>query len=50
MIVSMFPSLPYCALDIFAIRKRVNQGREYGLEFPAGIFIFVDLSFKQAKK
>ena len=32
MIVFMSLYLNYCALDIFAIGKRVNRGGEYGLE------------------
>ena len=32
MIVFMFLSLNYCALDIFVTEKRVNRGGEYGLE------------------
>ena len=32
MIVSMFLSLLHCVLDIFATRKRVNHGGEYGPE------------------
>ena len=39
MIISMFLSLLRCALDIFATEKRVNHGREYGMEIPA-IFLF----------
>ena len=34
MIVSMFLSLPHCALHIFANRKRVNHEGEYRLEIP----------------
>ena len=34
MIVSMFLSLPRCALDIFATGKQVNHGGDYGLEIP----------------
>ena len=39
MIVSMVPSLPHCALDIFATEKRVNHGEKYKREIPA-IFCF----------
>ena len=39
MIASMFASLPHCALNIFAIGKRVN----YGGEFSLPIFIFMYL-------
>ena len=39
MIVSMFLSTPYCALDIFTTRKPVDYGGEYGLDIPA-IFHF----------
>ena len=37
LIVSMFLSLPQCALEIFATGKRVNHGGKYGLEIPANV-------------
>ena len=51
MIVSMFLSLLCCALDIFATVKRVNHGREYGLEIFANIYLYGPEKFiKLAKK
>ena len=41
MIVSMFLSLPHCALDIFATGKRVNHGGQYGLEIQANFHFYV---------
>ena len=45
MIVSIFLSLPHCALDIFATGKHVNQRDEYGVEIPKNFSsnIFMDL-------
>ena len=39
--ISMTVSLPHCALDIFATRKRVNHGGEYGLEIPENFHFLV---------
>ena len=40
MILCMFLYLPRCALDIFATGKRVNHGRDYGLEIPANFHFY----------
>ena len=51
MIVSMFLSLLRCTLDIFANVKRVNHGREYGLEILANIYLYEPANvIKLAKK
>ena len=51
MIVSMFLSLPHCALDIFATGKRVKHGGEYRLEIPADFHLYVpEKAIKLAKK
>ena len=38
--ISIIVSLAHCALDIFATRKRVNQGGKYGLEIPANFYFY----------
>ena len=51
MVVSMFLSLPYCALDIFATGKRVNHGGEHGLEISANFHFYgPEKAIKLAKK
>ena len=40
MIVSIFLSLPHCALNIFTTAKRVNHGED-GLEVPANFDDYV---------
>ena len=51
MIVSMFLSLPYCALGIFAAVKRVKHGGEYGLEIYANFHFYgPEKTIKLAKK
>ena len=40
LIVSMFLSLPHCALGIFATGKHVNHGVEYGLEIPVNFHFY----------
>ena len=40
MIVSMFLSLPYCALKILATGKRVNNEGKYSLEIPANFHFY----------
>ena len=37
MIVSIFSSLSYCALDIFATGKHFNHRDEYGLAIPTNL-------------
>ena len=48
-ILSMFTSLPYCVLDMFATGKRVKNGHEQGLKIPGNIYA-PDKSIKLAKK
>ena len=51
MTVSMFLSLPHCALDIFATEKRVNHGREQGIKIPVNFqFYGLENDNKLAKK
>ena len=51
MIVSMFLSLPHCALDIFATGKRVKHGGEYRPEILADFHLYVPKkAIKLAKK
>ena len=40
MIVSMFQSVPHCALNIFGTGRRVNYGGEYGLEILANFHLY----------
>ena len=47
MIVSMFLSLPHCALDILATGKRVNDGGEYRLEIPETFYFYGPEKFIQ---
>ena len=41
MIASLFLSMPHCALDIFATRKRVYHGGEHAREIPAIFHFYV---------
>ena len=51
MIVFMFQSLHYCALDIFATGKPVNHGGKYGLGIPANFHFYgPEKAIKLAKK
>ena len=54
MIVSIFLSLSYCALSIFAAGKHVNHSDEYGLEIPTNLqslhFHGTEKAIKLAKK
>ena len=51
MIVSVFLSLSYCILHIFATGKRVNHGGEYGLEIHANFnFYGLEKTIKLTKK
>ena len=51
MIVSMFLSLPHCALDIFATGKCVNHGGECKLEIPPNFHLHgPEKAIKLAKK
>ena len=51
MIVSVFLSLSYCILHIFATGKRVNHGGEYGLEIPANFHFYgLEMAIKLTKK
>ena len=51
MIASMFLSLPYCALDIFATGERVNHGGECELEIPVNFHFYgLEKAIKLAKE
>ena len=55
MFVSMFLSLPHCALEIFATGKCVNHGDEYGLEITENFHFYgpekaINLAKKQNVK
>ena len=54
MIVSIFLSLSYCALDIFATGININHRDDYGLEMPTDLqflnFDGPEKAIKLAKK